>query len=103
MAQTAGRPPSILTYTHTSTSKAIEVAINSRTNRITVLFTTNPGTIAFTGTDDTILATGDEFPIDADSPFTVVVDAGVDRKNDMKLFTQVLVQPTVVKIISEEI
>lgn len=103
MAETAGAPLSVLTYTHTSTSLAIEVAINPSTNRLTIHFATNPGTWSVVGTDGVILATGDEFPVDADSPFTFVVNEGVDRRGGMKIYTQVLVQPTVVKLISEEV
>ena len=103
MAETAGAPTSVLTYTHTTTSEAIEVAINSRTNRITLLFQGNPGTFALVGTDGVILATDDEFPIVANTPFTFVVDEGIDRVSGLVVYTQVLAQPTTVKLISEAI
>lgn len=101
MAETLTGPPSIATYIHTSIDEAIRVDIDPKTNRVTVLFVTNDGLIAFTGTDGAQLTAADTFPVGAGAPFTVRVDSGPDRVSSLVIFTEVAVQPTTVKIISE--
>ncbi len=101
MAQVLTAPPSIATYTHTDIDEAIEVQIHPKTNRITVLFETNAGLIAFSGIEGGQLTADLAFPITAGSAFTIRVDSGPDRVSNLRLYTEVGVQPTIVKIISE--
>lgn len=100
---TAGPPASVITYTHVTINEATEVEIDPKTNRITVLFSTNAGKIAFTGTDGAALTAADTFPVAADSPFTVALDGGEGRVQGLKLYTEVAIQPTEVKILSEPV
>lgn len=101
MAETLTRAPAIDTYTHGVVDVAIEVEIDPKTNVVNVLFETNDGVVALAGTEGQQLAASNTFPVAAGVPLRLRLAKGPQRVSGLRIYTEVAIQPTTVKIISE--
>lgn len=91
--------PAVASETHTNANETIEWTLDSRANRVRVLFEGNAGKVGFTATEGQAFAGAAYVGVAADTIMALMVDGSVARINDLKVYTSADVGGTVVRLL----